>query len=79
MSEPARASDRPDVRPGPPLAELSRVVITAPATTIEGDAVPAGTAGTIVFVIGEGIAYDVEFAGALGPATLPASDVRPLP
>lgn len=59
-----------------PLPELARVVVSVDLTTLEGDKVPAGTEGTIVAVWGDGTSYDVEFAEALGPATVQASFVR---
>ena len=52
------------------LRELSRVIAEIDVETLEGDAVPAGTVGTIVGTWNKGDAYDVEFAGALGPATI---------
>lgn len=61
-----------------PLPELSRVVITSPARTIEGDQVASGTEGTIVFVWEDGEAYEIEFAQALGPATVEAKDLVPI-
>lgn len=44
------------------LRELDDVVLLEPATTSEGETIPAGTEGTIVTVWGGGGAYKVEFA-----------------
>lgn len=70
------AHRRPSEIGSQPLAELARVVILAPVQTMEGDEVGAGTEGTVVAVWQDGAAYDVEFADALGPATIAAEFVR---
>ena len=59
-------------RPGP--QDLDSVVLTADVLTDDGDAVPAGTEGTIVGVYGDGAAFVVEFIEPLGALANVAAD-----
>ena len=57
------AVSRPHAEARPPLfAELSVVETLRPVETDDGEAVPAGSRGTIVAIYGDGAAYEVEFA-----------------
>ncbi len=59
--------------------DLDSVLVTIPVTTDDGDAIPAGTEGTIGGIWRDGAAYEVEFAqppGAL--ATVGADDLAPV-
>ena len=49
-----------------PFKDLDRVAITHAAVTDDGDTIPAGTEGTVVDVIRDGLAYAVEFPEPLG-------------
>ncbi|NNM75061.1 hypothetical protein HJG44_22120 [Enterovirga sp. DB1703] len=60
------------------MPELTRVLVTRAARTMEGDDVIAGTEGTIVGIWNNGEAYDVEFSEALGPAVIEAKFLRTL-
>lgn len=53
------------------FAELDVVRLLVDAETDDGDAVPAGTRGTVVAVWGDGAAYEVEVDAGLVTA-LPA-------
>lgn len=55
------------------FAELSRVTLTAPATTDDGVEVGAGTSGTVVGVWPGAAAYEVDFPAGL--ATVEASQL----
>lgn len=62
------------------LQELDRVALTAPATSDDGEPLPAGRQGTVLSVCGDGAAYVVEFAEPVGAlATVRGSDLRPVP
>ncbi len=57
------AATRSHVETRPPLfTELSVVETLRPVETDDGEAVPAGSHGTIVAIYGDGAAYEVEFA-----------------
>ncbi len=59
--------------------DLERVAITRAARTDDGQTVPAGSEGTIVDVIKEGLAYAVEFTTPVdGIATLLPNELRAL-
>lgn len=61
-----------------PLRELDRVALASDQATRGGETVPAGSAGTIVAVLGEGQAYMVEFARPFHAlVTVMAREVRP--
>lgn len=65
--------------PLPVFRDLERVTIICAATTDDGQTVPAGSEGTIVGVIKEGLAYAVEFSAPVdGLATLLPNELRPL-
>lgn len=57
--------------------DLDRVAITHAGVTDDGDTIPAGTEGTVVDVIREGLAYAVEFPEPLGAlATVLATELH---
>ncbi|KQT60183.1 hypothetical protein ASG52_18895 [Methylobacterium sp. Leaf456] len=71
-------------RPEAALRELDDVRVLIAVTTMDGDAIAAGTEGTVVAVWGDGVAYEVEFPEPMGAlATVAAGDVvftgRPVP
>ena len=86
FSPPALADDgerfyvqrRPEPAGGTALSELSLVSLTAEAVTLDGERVAPGTEGTIVAVLADGLAYDVEFVAPVGVATVSAETVRPI-
>ena len=53
------------------FADLSSVRVEIDVVTDDGEAVPAGTRGTVVSVYAGGAAYEVEFDG--GTATIEAA------
>ncbi len=64
---------------GARFRDLDSILVTIPVTTDDGDAIPAGTEGTVVGIWRDGAAYEVEFAqppGAL--ATVAADDLAPV-
>ena len=65
------------------LKEIDIVVLTEDVTVdMTGETMKAGNVGTIVYVHGEGEAYEVEFlapdGNTVGLATVQASQVRPV-
>lgn len=68
---------RPPVAPRTPLRELARVQVTVDVRTLEDDPVSAGSVGTIVGIWKDGDLFDVEFEGALGPATIARGLLEP--
>ncbi|TGD98046.1 DUF4926 domain-containing protein [Methylobacterium nonmethylotrophicum] len=54
--------------------DLDGVLVTIPVTTGDGDAIPAGTEGTIVGIWRDGAACEVEFAQPPGALATVAAD-----
>lgn len=66
-------------RHGPPsdLRELDRVCLIDPVIADDGDAIEAGSQGTVVGIWRDGGAYEVEFASPEGAlATVEAEGLR---
>ncbi|MCJ2143909.1 DUF4926 domain-containing protein [Methylobacterium sp. E-066] len=65
-------------RAEPAFRDLDRVVLRTAAVTDDGDTMPAGAEGTIVYVAPDMHALIVEFAAPEGAlVTIPASAVSP--
>lgn len=61
------------------LSKRSRITLSAPVLSNNDVIVPAGTVGTVLAVVADGVAYDVEFAEPAGVATVMVSLIRSEP
>lgn len=60
-----------------PISEFALVELLIGCHTMDGLDVPAGRVGTVVFVYGDGEAYELEFAEPVGTlVTVPAEHIR---
>lgn len=62
--------------PSPPLTEHAMVTLAVSQSLDDGRRLPRGARGAIVFVLGEGAAYMVEFVAPFHAlATVPAAEL----